>query len=129
MEITEQDRRLIAAAMELQQQRTDGFRSNVAAAAIADTGEIITAMNIYHNTGSICAELAVLALAASKGIEPLRTIVAVSQRGVLSPCGRCRQVFSDYQPDIMMIVNEGEGQVSKVAVSELLPFAYRQPSE
>jgi cytidine deaminase len=54
--------------------------------------------------------------------------VAKGERGVISPCGRCRQVMLDYHPWIRVIVRTGEGVgeegLETVGLGELLPFAY-----
>ena len=51
--------------------------------------------------------------------------VANDDRGVISPCGRCRQFMFDYYPDIRVIVKIGEGEkLGTVGVDELLPYAY-----
>lgn len=62
------------------------------------------------------------------------------KRGVVSPCGRCRQMLMDYYPCIQVIVPDpavvGEGDeggeggegvgpgLRTVGMQELLPFAY-----
>jgi cytidine deaminase len=43
---------------------------------------------------------------------------------VINPCGRCRQVLLDYNPDIDVIVLDGEGKEGVARVRELVPFAY-----
>jgi cytidine deaminase len=65
----------------------------VASAARARDGRIVTGVNAYHFTGGPCAELVVLGAAAAEGAYDLETIVAVGDhdRGVVPPCGRCRQ--------------------------------------
>lgn len=57
--------------------------------------------------------------------EKLVACVAVAndQRGVISPCGRCRQMILDYYPGLRVIVR-GEGGLVSVSPQELLPFAY-----
>jgi cytidine deaminase len=69
--------------------------------------------------------------------------VANDDRGVISPCGRCRQMMFDYYPEIMVIVKDeegkstcdmgvrrkanefwGVGELRTVGVKELLPFAF-----
>lgn len=104
---------------------------SVASAARASDGRVFTGVNVYHFTGGPCAELVVLGVAAAAGATQLTHIVAVGnkQRGILSPCGRCRQVLLDLldlQPGIQVIVGEA-GREQSVAVAELLPFSYRQP--
>lgn len=49
--------------------------------------------------------------------------VANDQRGVISPCGRCRQLMFDYYPDIKVIVKDVD-ELKTVKVDELLPYAY-----
>lgn len=100
----------------------------VSAAAMDITGEIFTAVNEYHFTGGPCAELVVLGLAAAEAAKPLMTMVAVGDRdrGVIAPCGRCRQVLLDQQPGCNVIVPTGRGP-DLVPVRDLLPYAYEFP--
>lgn len=61
------------------------------------------------------------------GKEELLCVVAVTNdaRGVISPCGRCRQFMSDYYPGIRVIVKTGVGEeLGTVGIDELLPYAY-----
>lgn len=60
------------------------------------------------------------------GGAKLIMIVAVAndQRGVINPCGRCRQMLLDYYPDIKVIVRDGE-ELRVVGTTDLLPFAFR----
>ncbi|HWU47238.1 MAG TPA: ASCH domain-containing protein [Humibacter sp.] len=100
----------------------------VAAAAMDTTGRIYAAVNDYHFTGGPCAELVVLGLAATAGAGPLTTMVAVGDggRGVIAPCGRCRQVLLDQQPGCNVIVPAPEGY-DLVPVRQLLPYTYNFP--
>lgn len=54
--------------------------------------------------------------------------VANDERGVISPCGRCRQFMFDYYPKLRVIVKSGEEKgiegLGTVGVEELLPWAY-----
>jgi cytidine deaminase len=36
--------------------------------------------------------------------------VANNERGVINPCGRCKQFMFDYYPDIQVIVRTGVGE-------------------
>lgn len=59
--------------------------------------------------------------------EEILCVVAVANdaRGVISPCGRCRQFMSDYYPGIRVIVKTGVGEeLGTVGIDELLPYAY-----
>ncbi|KAF9891416.1 hypothetical protein FE257_004272 [Aspergillus nanangensis] len=79
---------------------------SVASAVRSRDGRIFSAVNVYHFTGGPCAELVALGMAAAAGALDLTHIAAVANenRGILSPCGRCRQVLSDLHPGIKVIV-------------------------
>jgi cytidine deaminase len=100
----------------------------VMAAAMDVDGEIHTGVNIFHVAGGPCAELVAVGAAAAAGAAPLMTIVAVgdSDRGVIAPCSRCRQVLLDLHPDIYVILPAKEGLTS-VPVRDLLPSGYCRP--
>lgn len=91
-------------------------------------GKIFTDVNVAHFTGGPCAELVAMGTAAAAAPGPLMAIAAVGNqgRGVLSPCGRCRQVLIDLHPDVFVVVPAAEGP-QLVSVRDLLPHAYRQP--
>lgn len=97
----------------------------MASAALAEDGRIFTGVNVHHFTGGPCAELVVLGVAAAAGPPKLTHIVAVANegRGVINPCGRCRQVLVDLHPGIKVIVNDG-GASKVVGVKDLLPVMY-----
>ncbi|WP_406440499.1 cytidine deaminase [Streptomyces sp. NBC_01613] len=119
------DHELIHAAAEVARTRCRGDNHTMAAAARAQDGRIVTAVNAYHFTGGPCAELVLIGAAAAQGVHELDTIVAVGDRdrGVVPPCGRCRQVLLDYFPGLKVIVGE-EDRVRTVLVTELLPDSY-----
>ncbi|OII59625.1 cytidine deaminase [Streptomyces sp. CC77] len=119
------DRELIRAAADVARTRCQGDHHTMAAAARAADGRIITAVNAYHFTGGPCAELVLIGAAAAQGAYDLRTVVAVGDRdrGVVPPCGRCRQVLLDYFPSLTVIVGAGD-RVRAVPISDLLPETY-----
>ncbi|MFF6786229.1 cytidine deaminase [Streptomyces sp. NPDC012510] len=124
-QIQQVDQELVLAAAHVARTRCRGDNHTMAAAARARDGRIVTAVNAYHFTGGPCAELVVIGAAAAQGAYELDTIVAVGdrERGVVPPCGRCRQVLLDYFPDIEVIVGEGD-RVRAVPITELLPARY-----
>lgn len=120
------DDQLIAAARDLIEKRGDDENHTVAAAARSADGRIVAGVNVYHFTGGPCAEVVVIGLAASQGVGQLVEIVAVGDRnrGVVAPCGRCRQALLDYHPSIRVVVSEGSSGVRSVPIDELLPYAF-----
>lgn len=119
------DHELVEAAADVARSRCRGDNHTMAAAARARDGRIVTAVNAYHFTGGPCAELVVIGAAAAQGAHELETIVAVGdrERGVVPPCGRCRQVLLDYFPALRVIVGAGD-RLRAVPVAELLPETY-----
>jgi cytidine deaminase len=119
------DVELVEEAAEVARTRCRGDNHTMAAAARAKDGRIVTAVNAYHFTGGPCAELVVIGAAAAQGIYDLDTIVAVGDRdrGVVSPCGRCRQALLDYFPALKVIVGNGDDRRT-VAIAALLPETY-----
>ncbi|MFE7405698.1 ASCH domain-containing protein [Isoptericola sp. NPDC057559] len=106
----------------------DGTGLHTVAAAVMDVdGRVHTGVNVHHFTGGPCAEMVALGVAAAAGALPVAGIVAVGDggRGVLAPCGRCRQVLVDQHPDALVIVPDGAGLVV-VRARELLPYAYER---
>lgn len=120
--MTTRTSQLIEAAAHVARTRCRGDNHTMAAAARARDGRIVTAVNAYHFTGGPCAELVVIGTAAAQGIYDLESIVAVGDRdrGVVPPCGRCRQVLLDYFPTIEVVVGEDR----TVPIADLLPETY-----
>lgn len=112
----------------------------VASAARSNAGVTFVGVNVYHFTGGPCAELVVLGVAATAGVlaKDLSTIVAVGRTpskelggeptiDVISPCGRCRQVLMDYNPEIRVLIVDDGGNLVPVELWALLPHAYVWP--
>ncbi|WP_369372293.1 ASCH domain-containing protein [Promicromonospora sp. Populi] len=122
--------RLLDAALEtVSRLPADGTYLNTVASAVMDVhGDIYTGANVFHYTGGPCAELVALGVAAGAGAGPIATIVAVGDenRGVLPPCGRCRQVLLDQQPDCFVVVPDGGDSIT-VRATDLLPYSYQHP--
>ncbi|MFJ3958408.1 ASCH domain-containing protein [Arthrobacter sp. NPDC090010] len=122
------EHRVLDAALRQAERLVGDSNHTVAAAAMDTAGRVFTAVNDYHFTGGPCAELVVLGLAASEGAGPLVTMVAVGDegRGVVPPCGRCRQVIVDQQPGCHVIVPTEHGP-DAVPVRQLLPYSFIHP--
>ncbi|MEV7778642.1 cytidine deaminase [Kitasatospora sp. NPDC088351] len=123
--MTAPDHELVDAATQVVRSYARADNHTVAAAARNADGRIVTALNAYHFTGGPCAELVLIGAAAAQGAYDLTEIVAVAdgERGVISPCGRCRQVLLDYFPTINVIVGPNDA-LRTVPVLDLLPEAY-----
>jgi cytidine deaminase len=138
------DHELVEAAERLIARRARGDDHTVAAAVRDRDGRIVTGVNVYHFTGGPCAELVTIGAAAAVGAHDLVAVVAVGDggRGVIPPCGRCRQVLLDYFPGITVVVPSAPDPAApdpaprsagtrrsgpalrSVPVRDLLPYAY-----
>lgn len=125
---TEVDTELIEVARAAIGAHSDGHLHTVAASVRDATGDLHTGLNVYHFTGGPCAELVALGAARAAGAGQLAVIVAVGDggRGVLAPCGRCRQVLADHHPAIRVIVPTSDG-LAEVPAPDLLPHRYLSP--
>ena len=125
------ERGLVEAAARVARSLPDGDDHTVAAAAMSGTGEIFTGVNVRHFTGGPCAELVAIGVAAQAHAGALVTMVAVGDRdrGVLAPCGRCRQVLLDLHPGVSVIVPTDAGDLVVLPVRDLLPASYSRPTD
>ncbi|WP_209323405.1 ASCH domain-containing protein [Brevibacterium renqingii] len=130
MDLFDSERRVIASARELAASLGSDAHHTVAAAAMDTTGRIHTGVNVDHFTGGPCAEMVAIGVAAAAGAGSLVTIAAVGDhgRGVLPPCGRCRQVILDLHPDALVaITDKSTGGETIAPIPALLPHSYRHP--
>ena len=127
--LNETDKKLIKIALEVLERNFDDgvYNHTVGCALLCKNGKIYSGVNCDGIHGS-CAEYITIGTAISAGEREFDTIVAVHDKQpdyVISPCGNCRQMLFDYCPDIKVIVKDDDGEVVKVAVSDLLPFAWQ----
>src|SRR5882757_8852417 len=123
------DRELVAAAVELLRERAAVGRHEVAAALRTKSGAVHRGLHVESSIGraSICAEGAAIAAAAAAGDTEIETIVAVLDTGegwrVVTPCGLCRELISDYAPAATVIDYDAARPepVRPVPIAELLP--------
>lgn len=132
--LTKSDEALIEEATNLILRLYEPDRHHVAAALRTRSGKIYSAVHLDTYVGhcSVCAEAAAVAKAASEGERDIVAIVAVRYRGegrprVVSPCGACRELLSDYgDPSVIYATN---GRVHKARASRLLPSKYARAEE
>jgi cytidine deaminase len=128
--LTPTDHAMIADALTLLKKTFDDgiYHHTVACAIRAKNGKVYCGVNCDGIHGS-CAEYVTMGMAISAGEREFDTIVAVHEKhlnGVISPCGNCRQMLYQYCPDILVIVNDEEGNLIKVSARDLLPFAWER---
>jgi cytidine deaminase len=128
LEITEKDRLLVQAAIEVVTKNYREERHTVGAAVLCPSGKMYSGVNVESVGYGPCAEPIAIGAAISRGEKEIVTMVAV-QGGtagfpVIPPCGNCRQLLWDYAPDSAVLLDK-DGALIKVGIRDLLPMAYR----
>ncbi|MDG4798680.1 cytidine deaminase [Micromonospora sp. WMMD1082] len=100
------DRALVQAASAVAKLRCRSAAHTLATAARTAEGRVVSGVNVVHDTGGACAEVVVLAAAATQGVGELETIVTVGDRGrsVVTPCESCHQLLAEHFPALRVIV-------------------------
>ncbi len=124
---------LVAAAEEVAKNAyapASGF--HVGAAVLSDDGEVYTGCNVENKSFglTVCAERNAVARAVASGA---RKIIAVAVWTPLeepaAPCGACRQVLSEFGPEMTVVLVGKRGVHSETKLSELLPMPFRFDSD
>jgi cytidine deaminase len=134
--ITVEDEQLVKVAKDIVSKYYRYGKHHVGAALRTRSGKIFTAVNLEANVGraAVCAEAVVIGKAISEGENEFDTIVAVRhphpsehnrEIRVVSPCGICRELITDYGANIKVILSDN-AQVRKCIISDLLPYKFRR---
>jgi cytidine deaminase len=97
----------------------------VGAALLTVDGKIITGCNVENASYGMtnCAERTAVFKAVSDGYQDY-VALAVAVPGGGTPCGSCRQVLNEFNPDMLIIYNDEKGQLQRATVSQMLPHAF-----
>lgn len=125
-ELSPEDEELLAAAREVIRDNYLKDRHEVGSAVRAASGEIYTGVHLESPGVDICAEWVALGKAISAGQRDFTCVVAAGRRGVMSPCGVCRELLLRYAPNADVIVPDEQGRPRKVTIGELLPIPYNR---
>ncbi len=100
----------------------------VGAALLTKSGKVFTGCNIENaSLGlTICAERTALASAVGDGEREFVAVAVVTDFGEpVFPCGACRQVLAEFNPDLEVIASTMDGRTETTLLSDLLPHANR----
>ena len=125
---------LIHEATEIIKKHYRNHWHSVGCALLTSDGSIYTSFNIDATVGriAVCAEPIAIAQALKDGKNRFDTIVAVRhpdpEKGhdkyeVIPPCGMCREISTDYDMDIGVLI-ETDGKTLKMKMRDLLPYKY-----
>jgi cytidine deaminase len=99
----------------------------VGAALLTDRGEIVTGCNVENASYPLgmCAERTAIGNAVSQGAGKV-VAVAVSSPNAkpCSPCGGCRQVLYEFNPEMDVILDAGDAEPFVRRLTDFLPFGF-----
>ena len=99
----------------------------VGAALLTKSGKVFTGCNIENSSfgASMCAERVAVFKAVSEGEREFETIALVTDtEEPAMPCGICRQVLSEFAPNIKIYAANLTGTVKETSLKKLLPYAF-----
>jgi cytidine deaminase len=97
---------------------------HVGAALVAADGRVFTGCNVENISYglTICAERnAVFAAVAAGCREFSKIIIVADTEEPASPCGACRQVLAEFNPDLEIVLSTFHRKTACFRLSELLP--------
>lgn len=127
--LSKKDRELIKKAKELVNptEVSGGEIKEAGCALVTEKGEVFLGVNLDLNCGIgfCCEHTAISQMITQTDETHIKTIVAVNNEGVSSPCGRCRELMNLIDPRNMkteIIISDDE----KVKLEELLPLPWNR---
>ena len=119
------DRELINMAFTALKQAYSPYSGfTVGAALECEDGSVFLGCNIENAAygETVCAERVAVYKAISEGRRKFRRIaVAANSSSYCMPCGSCRQVLSEFSPEMEILSSREDGRYVSYRLSELLP--------
>lgn len=134
--LTEQDRAVLQHAIDAADRLYLRGVQEVGAAVGTAGGQIFAAIHFETATGfaNVCGEVAAICCMVAAGHRDVEVAAAVwrdaeGKHYLLPPCGRCREVISDFNPQAWVIITTSSDhwdagaidKPAKVRVADLLP--------
>lgn len=134
--LSPEDHALTIAAVDFIRLRYVENRHHIGAAIRGGSGRIYLGLHLdtYVGRCSVCAEAVALGSALSAGETTIEAVVSVrhprpreqhAQPKVVSPCGICREMLTDFAPGAAIILARPTG-LARLPVADLLPDKYRR---
>ena len=119
------DQQLVTQAIEVAGRAYAPYsRFYVGAVLVGRDGRIFSGCNVENVSFglTICAERNAVFAAVAAGCREFAKIVIVADTEVpASPCGACRQVLAEFEPDIEVVLATFRGKAETFRLSALLP--------
>jgi cytidine deaminase len=136
IELSEHDTDVLRRAIEASDRLYVRAIQEVGAAVRTTTGNIFSGIHFETSTGfaNVCGEIAAICCMVAAGHRDIDTVAAVwrdpdGKHYLLPPCGRCREVISDFNPEAWVIITTMNNHWDaaaierpiKVRIADLLP--------
>ena len=98
----------------------------VGAALLTKSGEVFTGCNVENISYrvTVCAEQGAVASAIAHGHRDfVRIAVVADSKNPIVPCGACRQMLAEFNPELAGVMATTDGKVEEISLKELLPRA------
>ena len=97
----------------------------VGAALLGKSGTVYTGCNVENASygHTVCAERTAVLKAVSEGEKEFEAIAVVTKNGG-SPCGACRQVLSEFSPELIIYIADKDGAYRTTTLKQLLPDSF-----
>ena len=97
----------------------------VGAALLGKSGTVYTGCNVENASygHTVCAERTAVFKAVSEGETEFEAIAVVTRNGG-SPCGACRQVLSEFSPELIIFIADKDGAYRTTTLKQLLPDSF-----
>ncbi|HEX8392840.1 MAG TPA: cytidine deaminase [Longimicrobium sp.] len=100
----------------------------VGAALLAEDGRVFTGCNVENAAYTVgnCAERVAIGKAVSEGARRFLAIAVTGPEDnvACTPCGACRQVISEFGPELPVVMTDGADGYKIIGMRELLPGAF-----
>lgn len=99
----------------------------VGAAILTEDNKLFTGTNIENSSfgATICAERVAAVKAISEGSNKFKKLAVVSSAETITyPCGICRQFFSEFIDDCLVILEDKKEGIKEIPFKELFPYGF-----
>lgn len=126
-DLTQPDLALLAFAREVKNNAYSPYSNFRVGAAVYASGQIFQGVNVENAAYgvSVCAERSAVTAAVTAGCTDIEAVAVVGDSDSPTvPCGECRQVLAEFNPQMRIIMGGRGDEVIVMGLDELLPEAF-----
>lgn len=124
---TTSDYTLLAFAREVQERAYAPYSKFRVGAAVFADGEVFTGTNVENAAfgATVCAEAAAVAAAVAAGCTSIQAIaISGDSAAPCVPCGTCRQILSEFNQDMRIVMGGTGDEIMVETIEDLLPASF-----